>query len=349
MPIVAPLARTEHADINKGGKDPIRATLDAVSIDIRPVTPADLPRLAEVFAASFAAHGHTVVTTADELAEELQPPHCNPDTDAVVALVDGRIIGGAYTIHLPSAEREERCYLEGKVDPAALGRGAGSALLDWSLARAHDLLAVDSGIPRVIRVNTLDRDDRVGPLLESRGLRPVRWFSTLLRPLDDLPGAITETDAPPGIEIAPWDATRTLDALAVNNTAFADHWGSAPMQPEGWQQRTTGFGSHPQTSFMAHDGDRVVAFLTSHRYDVDDEAIGMKIGWVNHLGTLPTHRKRGIASGLIARALSAYRGLGWTHAAIEVDDDNPTGARGLYGSLGFAPWRGSVTWEKPVS
>ncbi|MFM8626209.1 MAG: GNAT family N-acetyltransferase, partial [Actinomycetota bacterium] len=100
------------------------------------------------------------------------------------------------------------------------------------------------------------------------------------------------------------------------------------------------------TSFMAFDDDRVVAFLTSHRYDVDDEAIGKTIGWVDHLGTLPTHRRRGIASALIIRALGAYRAEGWTHAAIEVDNDNPTGARGLYGSLGFAPWRGSVTWER---
>lgn len=324
---------------------PFGPHLSTVSIELRPITPGDLPRLAEVFAASFAAHGHTVVTTAEELAEELQPPYCNSATDAVVAVEAGRIVGGAYTIHLPSPEREERCYLEGKVDPTALGRGVGGALLDWSLARAHELLAVDSGIPRVIRVNTLDEDRAVGALLESRGLRPVRWFSTLLRPLDDAHSPVD----PPGIRIEAWDATRTGDALAVCNLAFADHWGSAPMLPEGWTQRTTGFGAHPQTSFMAHDGDRVVAFLTSHRYEVDDEAIGMKIGWVNHLGTLPTHRRRGIASGLISRALAAYRAEGWTHAAIEVDDDNPTGARGLYGSLGFVPWRGSATWEKVVS
>ena len=156
MPIVAPLTRTEHADTNKGGKGPIRATLDVVTVDLRPVTPADLPRLAEIFAASFAAHGHTVVTTAEELAEELQPPYCNPDTDAVVAVESGRIVGGAYTIHLPSAEREERCYLEGKVDPAELGRGAGelpheARLLD---APGHGV-APRAGSPR-FTANAMD-------------------------------------------------------------------------------------------------------------------------------------------------------------------------------------------------
>jgi len=313
-----------------------------VSIVIRPLEPGDLPRLAEVFAAAFAAHGHTVVTTAEELAEEFQPPHCDPRTDAVVAVENGRIIGGAHTIFLPSTEREVRCYLEGKVDPPSRGRGAGGALLDWSLGRAEELLATDTGLPRVVRVSVLEEDRALPPLLLARGFGAVRWFSALLRPLEDAP----DTGGPDGIRIAPWDAARSADALGVNNIAFADHWGSAPMQAEGWTQRTTGYGSHLATSFMAFEDDRVVAFLNSHRYDVDDEATGMTIGWVNQLGTLPTHRRRGIATALVSGALRAYRAEGWTHAAIEVDDDNPTGARGLYGSLGFTPWRGSVTWEK---
>lgn len=313
-----------------------------MSISLRPLQTDDLPRLAEVFANSFASHGHTVVTTAEELSEELEPPYCTMSTDAVVALENGHIIGGAYTLYLPASEREERCYIEGKVDPDACGRGAGRALLDWGLSRASVLLAHDSGIPRVIRVNVPDQDHAVGTLLHARGLRPVRWFSTLLRPLDDEP----RTTDPSGIRIIVWDPDRSSETLAVSNTSFVDHWGSAPMLPEGWTQRTAGFGAHPGTSFMALDGDRVVAFLTSHRYEVDDEAIGMRIGWINHLGTLPGYRRRGIASALIARALSAYAAEGWTHAALEVDNDNPTGARGLYHSLGFEQWRGAVTWEK---
>ncbi len=314
-----------------------------MSVILRPMHPDDLPRLAEVFAASFASHGHTVVTTAEELSEELQPPYCDMTTDAVVALENGRIIGGAYTLHLPASEGEVRCYIEGKVDPDAAGRGAGGALLDWGLTRAAELLADDSGIPRVIRVNVPDRDRAVATLLGARGLRPVRWFSTLLRPLSDVP----LSSDPPGIRIVTWDAERSDETLAVSNASFVDHWGSAPMLPEGWTQRTTGFGAHPATSFMALDGDRVVAFLVSHRYQVDDEAAGMQIGWINHLGTLPGYRRRGIASALVARALSAYADRGWTHAALEVDNDNPSGARGLYATLGFEPWWGAITWERP--
>ena len=204
----------------------VGAHLTPMSVILRPMQPDDLPRLAEVFAASFASHGHTVVTTAEELSEELQPPYCDMTTDAVVALENGRIIGGAYTLHLPASEGEVRCYIEGKVDPDAAGRGAGGALLDWGLTRAAELLA-----------------DAVATLLGARGLRPVRWFSTLLRPLSDVP----LSSDPPGIRIVTWDAERSGETLAVSNASFVDHLGSAPMLPEGWTQRTTGFGAHPAT------------------------------------------------------------------------------------------------------
>lgn len=317
-----------------------------MSVELRPMDAIDLPRIAEIFSAAFAADGGAIVVDTEELADEMTVPFCDPDRDVRVAVEQGVIIGAAYTYFLPAAEREVRCYLQGKVHPSHRGRGAGRALLDWGLAHGEDLLRdAATGLPRILRVSVPTGNEAMGPMLVRRGLAPVRWFSELLRDLDDTP----HVEHPRGIEIVPWDEDRSGEALAVSNAAFADHWGSAPMHPDGWHQRTTGYGAHPATSFMALAGGRVVAFLTSHRYPVDDEVTGMEIGWVNHLGTLATHRKRGIASALVATALAAYRTHGWTHAAIEVDDDNPTGARGLYGALGFAPWRGSVTWEKPVS
>jgi ribosomal protein S18 acetylase RimI-like enzyme len=52
---------------------------------------------------------------------------------------------------------------------------------------------------------------------------------------------------------------------------------------------------------------------------------------------------------LIAHALHAFAEAGLTHASIEVDSENPTGAARLYRSLGFEPRQRTITFERWVA
>ena len=47
-------------------------------------------------------------------------------------------------------------------------------------------------------------------------------------------------------------------------------------------------------------------------------------------------------------AFAAYRRDGLTHAALDVDTENPTGAYGLYTAVGFSTFRRKVTYERIV-
>jgi ribosomal protein S18 acetylase RimI-like enzyme len=60
-------------------------------------------------------------------------------------------------------------------------------------------------------------------------------------------------------------------------------------------------------------------------------------------------RGRGVATQLLVGALESYRYEGLDYAALGVDSDNPTGAYRLYESLGFVPWRQTVTYQRVVS
>ena len=62
---------------------------------------------------------------------------------------------------------------------------------------------------------------------------------------------------------------------------------------------------------------------------------GRRDGWIMGVGVLRSHRGRGIASALIAASLAAFRVAGFTHSALDVDRDNPTGAYTLYERLGY--------------
>ncbi len=62
----------------------------------------------------------------------------------------------------------------------------------------------------------------------------------------------------------------------------------------------------------------------------------------------PAWRRRGLAKALLARSLVAAREAGFTSAGLGVDAENPTGALGLYESLGFAPERTGIAYRKPL-
>ena len=60
-------------------------------------------------------------------------------------------------------------------------------------------------------------------------------------------------------------------------------------------------------------------------------------------------RRRGLARALLASSLVGARAAGFTSANLGVDSDSPTGATGLYASLGFAPEKTFTTYRKLLS
>ena len=57
--------------------------------------------------------------------------------------------------------------------------------------------------------------------------------------------------------------------------------------------------------------------------------------YVPYVGTLPEHRGRGLATGLLIQVLHAARTGGFATASLNVDTHNPTGALGIYERAGF--------------
>lgn len=303
---------------------------------------ADLSAVCALINAANRADDTPQVLSVEELVEDLDDSG-DLTADVRLALLEGELVGYVRSLHFPSDELWERCYLIGTVHPQYRGRGIGRELMAWVIERGTALLnSSHNDLPRYLRVELHESSVDARRLFERLGFRDVRKFEELLRPLVDLP----PMSEPAGVRIVPWPADRDEEIREVKNRAFADHWGSTPTPANRWNSWVRGFGSFTEQSFVAlDDSDRIVAYSLNHRYAADDELLGRRDGWIDNLGTLPEWRGRGIASALIVRSLHAFAAAGLTHASIGVDSDSLTGAIRLYKSLGFITNRGHSTLE----
>jgi mycothiol synthase len=288
------------------------------------------------------------VIMVDEFEETIEAPYLDLDLDARAAYRDGQLVGWTWVWNPPSEHLLERAYLFGDVDPAARGQGVGHALLGWGVARAEERLrSRDHDLPRYVRVEAYDWMEANHHLYGHFGFTPARWFEELVRPLVDLP-TIEPVD---GVAFVPWPAEQDEVLLAVRNAAFADHWGSAPVDPAWWQATVRGHGARPDLSVIAVEEatGQPVALCLNHAYPEDDERTGRQEAWIENLGTVRPWRARGLASGLLAWSMHAFADTGFSHAMIAVDSDNPTGAARLYRSLGFERERRSITHQLEIT
>ena len=288
---------------------------------------------------------------ADDCAEELADPDLDLERDTLVVL-DGSAGGEgaavAYQVlRLRSGGVEGAHVLtDAAVHPAYRRRGIGAALLAVALDRAHELDAA-------LFMRVSETNAGAVALAEGTGMAPVRWWSELDR---DLAEPITPALVPTGLTVAslgpPYDAARWDEPLrAAHNSAFADHWGSAPVSQQAWVHWRTGSRSfRPGCSAVAATADGEIAgYVLGYEYDADTERTGRRDLYIATVGTIAAHRGRGVAAALLAHVLHAARGVGYDTSSLTVDAQNPTGALGVYERAGFRLHRREITFAAPSS
>ena len=306
----------------------------------------DLESIAGLLTAVFGYDGIPIVQTAVELEEEFVAPCCTIENDVMVVQLEEKIIGVAWTYFLPSESKEERCYVFGGVLPEFRQQGVGTELMTWAVQHGESLLrGTGRMLPKYLRTDVSQQNESAAQLFAKFSMKPVRFEEDVIRELNNLP----EVNVNQKYVIVPWDSARNEEARNVKNLAFQDHWGSTPTSSELWLQMVNGSTARLDHSFFAvNQQQEIVGLLLTHRYESDDELLEKRIGWIDKLATLAEHRKQSIAKNLIYHALRSYAQSGFTHAALTVDTENPTGAYGLYASLGFELYRGTVTFERQV-
>jgi len=272
-------------------------------MDTRPLTIEDAPEVTALVNRFERFWGLPLVTPAAQVEDDFTEPFVDLALDSRGYWIGDSLVAYGLVWHRPSGERLERAYLQGVVDPDWRGQGIGRHLFGWEMERARESLAArDPSLPWFIRADEWDWVEDAHRLYRRFGLAPVRFNKEMIRPLE----IHVPVDVPDGIEIVRWDRGRDEDARQAQNEAFADHWGSTPVDAESFQHRLEAPGNLLDISFFALADDEVVGICLNGSFPGDEAVTGRREGWVLTLGVKAAHRARGLASALISTSLYAF-------------------------------------------
>ena len=319
---------------------------DDLGLVWRPLDAQDTGALFTLIAAIEAADRPPYRTSAIEVEEMVEGDWKDLAADTIVGVdASGELRAYATVEVRPGDVSTIRAFVVGGVHPQVRGVGIGTALVAWMTARARAKLAARTDrCPGRIAAYLDDSAPQQWHHYEDAGYTAQRFYATLRR---DLRADLYPQDLGPGLRIQRWSAEVDDATRLAHNDAFQDHWGSEPATVQSWVQGRATFA--PAWSFVVLDDDHrsadgepfVAGYLLSGRYEQDWPIAGYTSGYIETLGVRRAYRGRKIAVALLAEAMTAYRDDGMEYAELDVDTDNPSGAFGLYTTLGFTKVQGS--------
>jgi len=310
---------------------------------------ADLPALVRIANAEWEADGVRGRSSVDEFAAWYRhaSEQFDPARDVTVVEAEGSPVAFSQLDWADTTdglrEYRSRCW----VDPAFRRRGIGTMLFLRAEERRRAMAAShDTERPRVLGMGTAERNVGAKALADAFGYAPVRWFFDMEVRID---GALPEPAAlPDGIEVRAGTPELAHRVWEADLEAFRDHWGGWDPSEASFRRWVESPEFDPELQVLAFDDGEIAAGVLNAIYPEENAALGVQRGWLDSVFTRRPWRRRGLARALIVRSLHLLRQRGLVVAALGVDADNPSGALGLYESVGFATTERFTSWRRPL-
>ena len=223
-----------------------------------------------------------------------------------------------------------------RLEAVARSQSLDAELLAWGIGAAREAGAA---------VVSVWRGRGHGHGLRELGFSLVRPFWRMDRPsLEDVPGA--SVPVPYRLVTATPGTLTAGDWASLYNRSFEGHWRHTEKTAEQWRRRLALPGADPGLALaaLARDGAPVgLAVGSIKRYH---DRRPQPVGIVETVGTVPGHRRQGVARALTVELIRRLRLRGGSSASLYVDGHNSDRAYDLYRQLGFGVGFEFEVWEQ---
>ncbi len=265
-----------------------------------------------------------------------------------------------------------RCLVSVTIDPAvedAVADRLAASLFAWAEEQGREI-ARSRGLDRTqLDSGAFADDERQHRWLEAAGYSRVRTWWQMTRevtPEEGRPGALPAPK--PGVVIRRIrlgadglpDVRDVRTVHDVLEASFADHFNSYEETFEEFVARQREDPGHRWDHWWLaelDDGDDgsepepagAVITTTVPGGLTADGAPQPAGSYVEYIGVLANARGRGVATSLLRAVIADAAQRGRNRVGLEVDADSPTGAEGLYTSLGWHTAYTTQSWHRDVT
>jgi ribosomal protein S18 acetylase RimI-like enzyme len=234
-------------------------------------------------------------------------------------------------------------------------------LLAWAEAQARVVGAARGLETQQIDTGAFQGDERQARWLAGAGFERVRTWWQMSRPVTPEEEGLVETPdhwEDRGVVFRlvrrTGDGMPDVDDLRevheVLEGAFVDHFNSSEETFEEFLFRLREDPGHRWDHWWLAElveggAPQPVGALIG---TVSESAHGPDGSYVSYLGVLEAARGRGVAKGLLRTITANAAARGRDRVGLEVDADSPTGAAGLYTSMGWATKYVTESWHRDV-
>ncbi len=291
-------------------------------VKVRPMEHGDLRvvwQLLENNKPEFAPPGWPTGSLELQRAAFLHPRACREGSSVAEA---GGEVRGALVFHNYREEGSATICLI-VVDEAAQGLGIGRVLMETWEKNARAL-----GLERLVAAETPEEDARFVEFAKGFGLREAGKVVSWVRGDEPM-------EAPEDERVVPLVNVPLSEVTDAFNECFPD----MPRTQDDLHALVTQSQWGPWASLAYAEGSRVLAFL----FTTDREGKP----YMQHVGTRPEARRRGLALKLLKQALHVLREGGARVVECEVSEENVAAAE-LAASFGMKPGRRRVALVKKL-